>query len=669
MEQNKIVRMPSLKIICILAILFTQPLLPLVASSAETGTSEDKILSDVIQYTLKDDTYNAVMTAEKSSDPEFAKSMVQALSIYRKIDSMTLESIDIFLKATPWLPTSLYENKIEKTLNNQYTYPDIAKWFEKREPKSAKGKFYYIHSKIKLGLLPKSPEVISILRALWRDNEFDIQTEEVILSEYKNALTLNDCLEKIDNLSWNKSFKLASVLISILPSKYQSIPTARLEALKAIESGKSPKLDNVGNNNDIYDYFLVSSLLKAGKNDAALKKVLAIKTSRHPEKWWKHRHFLVRELLNEKQYKLAYKLSAEHKLKEGADFVEAEWLSGWVALRFMNKADASINHFKNAFDNSKLANSKSKAAYWLARGYNEAGDNGNALTWYKEASKYPATFYGLLAISQIYNNTRVDLFSDEFMESHLDKTSSTAQSSKDIKNLAQFTYLLFINDQKLLAYNLAAATPDMGLRNSDLDYIANYFNKKKMHPLSVELGRNAANKKFHLIRSSYPNHIKPATHDLPLAVYLGIIRQESNFDINATSSAGAVGLMQLMPDTAALMAKKLNLEKGAFARDSRANVTKGSAYLDMLYNKNQSYVLTIASYNAGPGNAQKWVNKYGDPRKMDIKETLDWIESVPFYETRNYIKKVIENVVLYENFLNPSSTSKGVLKFLDIDDE
>lgn len=89
----------------------------------------------------------------------------------------------------------------------------------------------------------------------------------------------------------------------------------------------------------------------------------------------------------------------------------------------------------------------------------------------------------------------------------------------------------------------------------------------------------------------------------------------------------------------------------------------------MLYNKNQSYILTIASYNAGPGNAQKWVNKYGDPRKMHVNETLDWIESVPFYETRNYIKKVIENVVLYENFLNPSSTSKGVLKFLDIDDE
>lgn len=642
---------------------------PSIAFSNSELTAEDKILLEVIQYTLKDDLYNAVMTAEKCNDTEFAKAIIQALSIYRNVDSTTLESIDLFLKANAWLPSTLYENKIEKAINDQYTYPDIVKWFEKREPKSPKAKFYYLHSKIKLGLLPKDAEVMSILRALWRNNEFDIQTEETILSEYKNVLTLNDCLEKIDNLSWSKNFKLASNLISILPSKYQSIPLQRLEALKAIENGKTPSLDSTKNHGDIYDYFVVSQLLKLGKNDAALKKMLTIKASRHPEKWWKHRNYLIRELLNEKQYKLAYRLSTEHGLKEGADLVEAEWVSGWVALRFMHKPGASINHFKTAYNNSKLANSKSKAAYWLARSYDEAGNEVQTQNWYREASKYPGTFYGLMSIAKLHNNTRLDLFSDEFAESYNDEPKATSQSSKGLRNLSHFAYLLFLSDQKLLAYNLVATIPDLGLKNSELDYIANYFNKKRMYPLSVELGRNAANKKFYLIKSSYPNHIKPIDHDLPLATYLGIIRQESNFDTKAISSAGAIGLMQLMPDTAALMAKKLNLEKNAFAKDSKANVLKGAAYVDMLYRQNQSYILTIASYNAGPGNAKKWVSKYGDPRKMGLESILDWIESVPFYETRNYIKKVIENVVIYENFLDSKSTTRSILKFLDIDDE
>ena len=148
-------------------------------------------------------------------------------------------------------------------------------------------------------------------------------------------------------------------------------------------------------------------------------------------------------------------------------------------------------------------------------------------------------------------------------------------------------------------------------------------------------------------------------------MYLAIIRQESKFDPDAVSIAGARGLMQIMPETAYRLAKILGLPKDSYATSPKANILKGITYVDQLYAQYNNCVLTLAAYNAGSGNVRKWIDKYGDPRTFRTHyEVLDWVESIPFGETRDYVKKVLENFVVYDSIFSSQHNTQSIIAFL-----
>ncbi len=624
--------------------------------SFDKSSDIDTNLLEAFKSAVKEDYSKAVMYADSAKDRDFAVASVTAIKIYKDPTSYSLADIDEFLEKNQFIPKNLIEQKVEKIVSNTTDPDEVITWFAKHTPVTPRAQIYYVNAITKRGS-GDSDESNKIFRSLWRTNQFDIKTEEFLLNQKRDVLTLSDCLEKIDFLSWNKSFTLANDLINFLPAKYQETPLKRLKALKVLSEGKAPPRTTNADFDDISYYFYIQKLIESNNIQKAVDVMAKINTKRQPEKWWKIRNRLTREALSKEQFEKAYIIAANHHLAAGPNFAEAEWLAGWIALRKMNNVENAINHFRVLYNNSKLANTKSKAAFWLARSYEEASESSSANEWYTAAAKMPATFYGQLASLQL---------GEDYHDIVYTAQNSVAQNANvDPKHTALFAYYLFLSDQKPLAYKVIAAMADMKLDRHQFEVIARFFNKKKQYALSVELARNLANSADTLILEGYPKPYKPVNNDHSEAIYFAIMRQESNFDQGAKSSAGAIGLMQLMPDTARLMAKKVGLNPESFKHDAKSNLLKGVAYIDHMYGNNNSYLLTIASYNAGPGNAKKWIEANGDPRGKSIFDKIDWIESIPFYETRNYVKKVIENAVVYEYNGDSKLMTSAIEKFLE----
>lgn len=626
---------------------------------------EDRFLIQTIERAMNDDIYGASQAAQRSSDPQYANSIIEVLRIYKAPSSIPLGDVAAFLKKHSWMPEEVFLPKIERSINHNTSPEEVVEWFAYKEPSTARGKFFLVHANVSLKKLDlQNEEVKSWLRQLWRSTEFDLASEEYIIKMYKNIFTVDDLLKKIDQSIWNNHLSFAKKLIAILPNSYHNALLTKVD----VAQNPSHARRNLKGPSDKVDEFTLYTYIKeelAAKNEAtAFKYLVPYKPKSNFDKWWKLKNVAVRTAVNLKNYKAAYAMCTNHGLTEGAEFAEAEWLAGWIALEFLNNPSVAQGHFERMLEKSKLANSRSKAAYWLARAH-EAQDNGSdANKAFEEASIYSSTFYGQLAIARVHGSAKYDYF-----DSYKDHgKADSLQSDKDkIKKITLLSYHLFKANYKSLAYKLIESIPHLNLDRTDMEAAAFYFNKRSLEPLAVELGKASSNKAYITIKEGYPKAIKISENDLPKALYYAIIRQESNFDPVAVSPAGAMGLMQIMPDTGRRLAQKLGLPKEGYARNPALNVRKGVAYLDQLHGQYGNVIMTVAAYNAGPGNVKKWVEAYGNPRDFkSLDEKLNWIESIPFAETRNYVKKVLENMVIYDSMLSSNHNARSIMKFLEL---
>ncbi len=624
---------------------------------------DDPHLVSTIKRVMQNDVAGALQEASKSHNPEYGRAVVEVLRIYNNPNSIPLKSVEKFLHQHNWMPQEIFLPKIERSISDDTPYEDVLYWFSHYEPISNRGKFYLVHANVKLGRLdPADHEAKKWLSEIWQFNEFDLGTENTIIREYKNILTVENLVNKIEFLIWNNSLGFANTLIELLPA-----PKRKLYHLYI----KIAKDNNLASNHyrgakqtdEFIKYVYIKTLVKKGEDEAALRLLAETKPTKHFDKWWKVKNSAMREALKQKQYRLAFALTQHHQLKEGtAEFADAQWYGGWIALCFLNDPITAIQSFKMMHSATKLANSRSKAAYWLAKAYDASKDLRNSDHWYQEASMYTATFYGQIAMTQCKMHDARYYF--DGYKRHSDIITTHVDSEK-ITKIAMLAYHLFKAGQKALAYHVINYISSLNLDRMNLEAAARFFNTRQLFPLAVELGKASANRSFIVVKGSYPHELPVRKGALDIWCYLAVIRQESNFDQQAQSPAGAKGLMQLMPETAKHLAAKLGLPHNAYASDAQANILKGSAYLDQLYQKYNSMILAVAAYNAGPGNVAKWIDSLGDPRELgDVESKLNWIESVPFAETRNYIKKVIENMVIYNAMLSKNANTDAILQFI-----
>jgi len=322
-------------------------------------------------------------------------------------------------------------------------------------------------------------------------------------------------------------------------------------------------------------------------------------------------------------------------------------LAGWIALEYIKDPKSADTHFVRLWEGVNYPVSKSRAAYWAGRAREAMTDTPGATAWYARAAEYDTTFYGQLAARKL-SKPAIRGFGNDSPIAQAD--IKAFQQSAVARLAVALTHTKHENTARIFMLQAAEVLNTEGALG-----VLGSINLKTNEPnFAVQVAKIAIRKGFKVPQYAYPVVPLAQGPNAPeKALSLSIARQESQMNPKAKSPAGALGLMQVMPATAKGVARRIGVEYnlGLLGRDIFYNTTIGQAYLAGLVDRwDGSYVLTIASYNAGPGNVSKWIERFGDPRTPGVDE-INWIESIPFNETRNYVQRVLEGMEVYRNRL------------------
>ena len=347
---------------------------------------------------------------------------------------------------------------------------------------------------------------------------------------------------------------------------------------------------------------------------------------------------------------MAYRLAADHGFSKGARFVHAEWFLGWVALRFLRKPEVAADHFETIRRVVTQPISKARAAYWAGRAAKAANDRETAAARFREAASHETTFYGQLAIAETGRSLSL-----KRKEVHPTPAQTTRfRGDERVRAAIMLKEIGAADRSRPFLRKLLTGGPDRLVQTARLAATVG-------HPdISVLAGRRAYREGLHLPELAYPV-MEIAGDPVERALVLALVRQESNFRPDAISSAGARGLMQIMPGTAHETARNLRIgfSRNRLTEDPSYNIRLGRAYLaNMLRNFDGSYVLAIAAYNAGPYTVRRWLREHGDPQDGDV---IDWIETLPYPETRNYIQRVLEALQVYRALLGKKAAAATII--------
>ena len=529
----------------------------------------------------------------------------------------------------------------------------IIESFVASDPLSGFGKMILGESFILTGNITKGTRLI---KEGWIDAELTKSELRFYRKKFKKYLNADDYIKRADYLAWNNKYWDLKRLLRYLPKDYELLYTAR-QLLMSKSYGVDNAISKVPakfKNDSGLNYDRLKWRRKRGRVDSSVEILLKIKNTKdylvRPDKWWIEREIISRSLIYKKKYELAYKISSNHGMVEGPDYAAAEWMSGWIALSFLNDPLLAKDHFKNFYDNVGYPISVARGAYWLGKSYKKLGYKELSDKWFNEASNYLTTYYGQLAFMELDPNNTFEL-------------------SKDIKVKKEYRDYFFKKDIVKIIYLLDELDEDKYtkhmLRHIALDNIesgseilaAELATNIERFDFAIQISKIASyEKRFHN-KYNYPIISTPKYingRKIPESAFiLSIIRQESEFDLGANSHAGAKGLMQLMPYTAKLVAKqaKLPYSKSRLTTDPEYNINLGSHYIaGLILEYDGAYPFAIAAYNAGPKRVRYWKKLNKNPQKNQI-DYIDWIELIKFKETRNYVQRVLENYNVYRYIL------------------
>ena len=543
----------------------------------------------------------------------------------------------------------------EKKLSTKNINPkNIIKMFEETSPLSGFGEMILGESFIKEGNLADG---INLIKKGWIRAELNKNELRIYKKKYNKYLKAEDHINRADYLAWENKYWDLKRMLRYLPKEYQALYNAR-QLLMSKSYGVDAAISKVPEkfkNDPGLNYDRLKWRRKRGRVDSSLEILLKIKNSKNylvrPDKWWTERSIIARSLIYKKRYQASYEIVNNHALDEGTpEFAEAEWMSGWISLSFLNDPLRAREHFKSFYENVGYPISLSRGAYWIARSYEVLNDTVTANKYYKIASGYPTTYYGQLAHLKIFNDEKYNL--TKTLE--VDENYKKAFLKKDLYKLV---YLLHeLDKDKYTKHILRFLALDNIDKGSEI-LSAKLATDITRYDFAIQISKIASyEKRFHN-KYNYPIIDTPkyvGGRKIPdQALILAVIRQESEFDLKANSYAGAKGMMQLMTYTAKVVAKqaKLPYSKSRLTQDPEYNIKLGSHYLaGLILEYDGSYPFAIAAYNAGPKRVRYWKKLNKNPQKKQI-DYVDWIELIKFKETRNYVQRVLENYNVYRYIL------------------
>ena len=597
----------------------------------------------------------AEKTAKKAKDKTIYK-FIRWKHLLTTGNNITFSGYKNFIETNPKYPRInrlkyLAEHKIilDKNLSTNKTIS----WFNKNPPLSGYGKII-----LGQALINKGDKVngIKLIKEGWINADLSRNNLKFFRKKFKKILNNEDYIKRADHLSWENKYWDLKRMLRYLPKDHQLLYTAR-QLLMSRSYGVDTAISKVPNkfkNDPGLNYDRLKWRRKRGRVDSSLEILLKIKNTKNymvrPDKWWVERSIIARSLIYKKKYETAYKIVNNHALTEGPEYAEAEWMSGWIALSFLKDPILAENHFKNFYDNVGYPISLSRGGYWLGRTYEKIGKKELAKEWYLASSKYLNTYYGQLSHLKINPDKEIEL------DTLMDVDKKFTQRFYD-NELVRIVHLLDeINKDKYTKHILKhLANENINLGSEVL--AAKLATEISRFDFAIQIAKLASyEKRFHN-KYNYPIISTPKfvnKRKIPESAFiLAIIRQESEFDTSAHSSAGAKGLMQLMTYTARVVAKqaKLPYSKSKLTKDPNYNIKLGSHYIaGLILEYDGSYPFAIAAYNAGPKRVRYWKKINKNPQKGQI-DYVDWIELIKFKETRNYVQRVLENYNVYRYIL------------------
>ena len=626
-----------------------------VSKSQILSKKDFKIAKKAFEHIDKKKWQTALKISKKARDKSLYN-LINYLYLIKPINAASFYDYVSFINQNPNFPRIsrlkyLAEHKINLKVNSPIS---IKKWFAGTMPLSEFGK-------IKLGEIYLSEgnieEGSKLIKEGWVKAKLSKSQLRYLRKKYKKIIKIEDNIRRADWHAWEGKHWDVQRMLRYLPKDYTALYRAR-QLLMSRSYGVDNAIAKVPDKfkNDIgLKYDRLKWRRRRGRLDPSLE--ILFKTPKDPIKlvrpdiWWKERAILSRSLIYKKKYALAYRVSSEHSLEEGPEYADAEWISGWISLTFLNDPNMALQHFKNFYDNVGYPISLSRGAYWLARTYKKIKNDKKANEWYAEASKYLNTYYGQLAFLEINKGEAFSL---------IEQPTVSEKYEKEFKknNIIGLIRLLKELDKDKYSKDFLKHLANLNIEKGSEILAGKLSVEIGRYDFAIQIAKQASYEKRFYNVLNYPIIQTPKivnNKQMPKAeLVLAVIRQESEFDQKANSYAGARGMMQLMTYTAKLVAKqaKLPYSKSRLKSDPYYNIKLGSYYLAGLLEEYEgSYPFALAAYNAGPKRVKYWKKINKDPQKGKI-DYIDWIELIKFKETRNYVQRVLENINVYRYMLS-----------------
>ena len=549
-----------------------------------------------------------------------------------------------FARRPDWPGLALMREKGESAVARSIDPNRVLAYFADQLPRVPDGSIALIKAYLALGRAADAET--EAIRA-WTEIEFTALEEDTLLALMPEALSVAHEV-RLDRVLWADRVPEAKRMLPRVGADWRALAQARL-ALRAEAGNASALVDAVpkslaGDAGLAFERF-VWRIKKGRTADATALIMERSKSSASlgdPAAWADRRASLARGLMRAGQPRDAYKVASRNQMTEGQDYADLEFLAGFIALRKLGDPVTALKHFTNLKTAVTTPISLSRAMYWQGRAYQAKGENKSAKTAYSEAAQNQTAYYGLLAAERLGLSLDAGLLSDTTPADW--RSASFAGSS-----VFQAARLLVRAGDRGLGKRFLLHLAE-GLSPSALDQLADYALEADEPHIAVLIAKQAAERGIILPRAYFPvTDMVPDTLPVSRALALSISRRESEFDAAVISPAGARGLMQVMPGTAKQIAPTAGLpyEPGRLTSDPAYNVALGATYLRKLIDDfGPSVALVAAGYNAGPGRPSRWITEFGDPRRSDV-DVVDWVETIPFTETRTYVMRVAESVVIY----------------------
>jgi soluble lytic murein transglycosylase len=484
----------------------------------------------------------------------------------------------------------------------------------------------------------------------WRTSRLDSATQAQYLARFGSILTPQDHDARVDFLLWADRITQSRPLFALMSETGRATAQRRL----GIAAGDTVTVSGAMLDDRGIQYQRVRNLRQSNRRGEALQLLTQIDSRGLPEPGqdllWTERRNLLNEAIVTRDWRAAYRVASTHGYERGERFADGEFVSGWVALRFLNEPATALTHFSRLEAGVTSPISKARALYWLGRTAEVQNKQSDAERFYENAARFPTVYYGQLAA--------VKLATRRGQRPRLTLPPEQRATPQDFIRLNAHPMMSAINMLNEIGENqffrqFALALDDELQTEGEHQALSEYARAKGEPATAIRVAKTGLNRGVLATEAAFPLLPIPRIvgyGQIEDAYSLAITRQESEFNTNAVSGANARGLMQFVPATAASQARRMGIPHETSWLTSRPshNLTLGSAHLyDLVNNFYGSYVMAAAAYNAGPGRPRTWVQTYGDLRETDLETAIDWVEKIPFSETRNYVQRVMENLQVY----------------------